>query len=234
MAALLSIFPLFIIIIIILWFVTMRKRMAGKSLTWRQSMFIFIAYVTVLLITTIVSLFIPSSEVNTIEDPHWVEDWNDSLYMKAMQGEFSSIAASKMSKVWEFPYTEDIITLDSGYYEDGILIEKTSDLNGQIEVYYIKDWHALEVNSVTIDVSEYTPDMNVEITSNTLQFVSPELMPTIHLAFKDLAFPMKQMISESQFGSGFSSSGSRFFYIRVPQNLIVEFPNDMYVDYVEN
>ncbi|WP_036689258.1 hypothetical protein [Paucisalibacillus globulus] len=234
MAVIVSLVPLLIIIIIILWFVTLKKRLTRKSLTLRQSTLIFIVYVTILLITTVVSLFLPSSEANIIEDPHQSEEWNGGLYMKAMQGEFSSIATSKISRSWEIPYTGDVITLASDYYDEGILVEKTDELNGQIEVYYIKDWQTLGVNSVSMDVSEYTPDMDVEMTSNTLQFVSPEKESTIHLAFNDLAFPMKQLIGESQFGNGFGSSGSSFFYIRVPRNLNVEFSDYMYIDYVEN
>ncbi|WP_042144496.1 hypothetical protein [Paucisalibacillus sp. EB02] len=234
MAAFLSILPLIFIMIIILWLVAVNKRLTRKSLTLRQSKLIFVGYISFLLIATVFSLFLPSSEAKLIKNLTLREDMTDNLFMKAQQGGFSSIDQQRISQSWEFPYTGDSLTLSSDYYDEGILIERTNELKGKIEVYFIKDWQALGVNSVSMDVSEYTPDMDVEMTSDTLMVVSPEEELIIELAFSELAFPMKQMIGESQFGHGYSSSGSRFFYIRVPQDLQIEFSEYLYVDYVNN
>ncbi|SRR5690606_15206893 len=223
-----------IILIIIFWFIAMNKRLTQKSLTTKKLKLIFIGYISILILGTVSAFFLPSSEANMMEGLDPSGDMTDNLFMKAEQGEFSSIDKQRIADSWEYSYTGEKLTLSSDSYEEGILIERTDELKEAIEVFYIKDWQALGVNAAYMDVSEYTPDMGVELISDTLEFVSPEEEIIIELAFNELGFPMKQMIGESQFGNGYSSSGSRFFYIRVPEDLQIEFSEYLYVDYVNN
>lgn len=93
-----SVLPIVIVIGIIIFFVLLNKRFQVKPVTFRKSKWIIIGYVSILLVAAIGSLFLPSTKAKVV-DNNLNEDWENSYYQQALNGNFSSIDSKEIKRV---------------------------------------------------------------------------------------------------------------------------------------
>jgi hypothetical protein len=233
MTTILSFLPIIILIAIIVSIIFLNKRLQKSPLTYNKSKWVVIGYIIFLAVTAVIATLLPNTEAKVIvEDLE--RDWSNSLYQRAHKGEFASFGEEEITDKWEFPYTNETITLDANLYEESILVEKTSQLNGKIEVYFIEDWQVMEINSITLDISDYIPAFGVGLEEDRLVFKGFSEDRKILIAYEEPEFTMRQFMRDYESESGYSYSGSRFLYIRVPESLKVEYNSNLIVDFVEN
>jgi hypothetical protein len=230
-----SILPLLVLAGIIIGIVLLNKRLTRKPLTYQKSKWIIIGYVTVLLVAAGFSFLLPTSEAKLVKESIDEHAWENDLYYRAFTGDFSSLPAETITKSWEFPFSEETLDLEGLNYADAVLIEKNSNSNGIIEVFYVKGNHVMQVNTAAIAFTDYLPDVDVEIESNILRIISPVQKSEITLSYSDPAFTAKQFIMETgENDNQFSATSSRFVYIRIPADVKVEVSGNLYVEYVGN
>ena len=229
MTGMISFLPILFIIGIITFFILLNKRYKTKPVTFDKAKWIIIGYVSILFISTLFSSLLPKSEA-VVVDQNFENHWQNSLYQKALDGNFSTFGATDISESWEFPLTSNTLSLESFNYEEPFLIERTNDLVDKVELYFIADWQVMEVNSIAIDISEYIPDVNIELEQNSLQVKGDRTL--IQLGYAEPNFTVVQFLKEYE--SGFGYSGSRFFYIRIPENVTVDNTYALPIEEVKN
>lgn len=226
--AIVSVLPIVIVIGIIIFFVLLNKRFQVKPVTFRKSKWIIIGYVSILLVAAIGSLFLPSTKAKVV-DNNLNEDWENSYYQQALNGNFSSIDSKEIKKSWEFPLTGNTLSFDSSNYEGAFIIERNSDLKDKVEVYYIDNGHVMETGSVKVDISDYIPEVDITVEQNVLRVIGTT---NVKIAYTDPEFTRVQFLSE--YDSGIGYAGSYFFYIRVPENLNIENATEILAEEVNN
>lgn len=230
MMAIVSLLPILIVIGLIIFFVLLNKRFKMKPVTFQKSKWIIIGYVSILLVAAICSLFLPSTKAKVV-DNNIDEDWENSYYQQALNGNFSSIDSKGIKKSWEFPLTGNTLSFHLSNYEQAFIIERNSDLQDKVEVYYIENWHVMEVGSVKVDISDFIPEVDITVEQNVLRVIGTGTA-NVKMAYTDPDFTMIQFLSE--YDSGFGYAGSSFFYVRVPENLNIENAEEILAEEINN
>lgn len=230
MAILTSFLPLLILVVIIGGGILVNRNVSKKPLMYQKSKWIFIGYVLLLVIASMFTFLLPTPDATIVKEEGNVDLSVDGhLYDMAQSGRFSEIAQEDIRKSWKFPFEDNSLSLDSPYNDISYLIEKTTDLDGKIEVYFLSGGQVVQVGNAVVDVSDYIPIVSIEINADALQFRYPIKNQEIAITYFEPAFPMQLM---DQIDDGFSYAGSHFFYIRVPKDVEINYSEFLPVHFV--
>ncbi|WP_042459371.1 hypothetical protein [Neobacillus dielmonensis] len=193
---------------------------------------LFVGYLAVLVISTMVSILLPSQgsvEVKRVKDQD-IEKDSQRLYGMAKDGKFEEVDAEFIEKKWNFDYTEQRLNLT--FQDDNmimpVMVKRKANQDGKIEAAYYRSKYSMD----GYDITKLLDRPKLKLSGDTLFILKPMTGKLKFSAYTSV-FSVKQFKEGSSTGySSYSIGGANILYLSIPQNLDLISEN-LDVHYVE-
>lgn len=202
---------------------------------------ILIGYATILLISSlIVIIFIPKSE--PINSGVLNKGQLPDLWYSSIEGDISKIDSKYKKQEWDFDLVDDSLSIqtdneDGEYYNNlPIHIEKTEELDKKIEVTY---YLTLFTDDGQVNLTKYISSPEPRLSNDNLIIKDKEEGKGKVAGIKR-EFPITQFMKSKKNDlklddeEWYFLNGEELLYIRVPDNIKLEFDEEQDIQYIES
>ncbi|MCM3574626.1 hypothetical protein M3172_15630 [Mesobacillus subterraneus] len=227
-----SIIPLFFWIIVLLAvFVGIATKFFGlKFMSGNTATMIFVGYVAILLVTAILSGFLPeensfAAKYRSDEEINENERLNSRVYEQVESGNIKDAKGLTEKENWEFTLDNDVLKINSdGDSSSMVYVEKKDSLKGKVEVAHYSTFSYVD----NMDVTDLFESPEIRLNDGTLK-IYPREAVNIKLVKFSNAFPFNQFAENNEkYGVSYGMmQGLDFIYITVPAD--TEVSGDGYV-----
>ena len=176
LTAMLPLLILFVIFIMTAIFISRNINRKGQFFSRKRVQFIVVGYVVVLLISTVLSLFIPTKE-STLGERVQIENLdlvNQQFYQAVHEGRVDEVDRTFLNKEWSFQYDEDQLQLvieDDENIGISILVERKENNDNLIEAAYYQTPAIINDQ----DITEYIKPLDFQLSKDLLTVVKSRI-----------------------------------------------------------
>lgn len=217
--------PLLIIVIILIFAGFSGKWLSTKLLRGNRGYIVFVAYLVVLLIGSVIAAIIPASsefegKLLSEEEINDQSKLNDQIYQQVQLGKVDEIEGISVKEQWEFPFEGKKLNIDLINTDYGTMltfVEKVSSLKGKIESSYYLTKYSIE----NVDITDRVPSPDLKFDESKLSLL-PGSVVEISIAKLSRPFPFNQFTDKAPSFFEGMNRGMDFVYIRVPEGTEIE------------
>lgn len=233
----LSFVPIVIVVIMVIaitsLLVNLTKRSSKVLFSGSRIRWLFVSYLSVLLICAGLSPLLPKGEIIYQKvDVNQLERNSNELYEAAIQGKIEDVDSKYIVKTRNFNYTEkqlNIEVVNEEFLSASIIVERKSTNDGKIEALHYQTGSGL--NEITI--SDLMQPLGMNIDQNTLRLENPAKLKLEFSQFKQ-AFPINQFTGKSVFNDTNNFyDGTSILYLKIPKDLELTTSYEINIQYVE-
>lgn len=232
-----SVVPIVIIVITVIaiasLLINLTKRSSRALFSGSRIWWIFVGYLSILLICTGLSPLLPKGEITYQKvDGNQLERDSNELYEAAIKGNIETVDSEYIVKTRKFNYTEkqlNIAILNDDFLSASIFVERKTSNDGEIEALQYQTGSGIN----DLSISDLLQPLKINIDKNTLILENPEKL-TLEFSQFQQAFPIKQFTGKGDFGdSSHFINGTSILYLKIPKDLELTTTNEIALEYVE-
>ncbi|WHY01296.1 hypothetical protein [Neobacillus sp. DY30] len=233
----LSFVPIVIVVIMVIaitsLLINLTKRSSKVFFSGNRIRWMFVGYLSILLICTGLSPLLPKGEITYQKiDANQLEKDSEELYEAAISGNIENVHSKYIVKNRKFDYTEkqlDIAVVNEDFLSASIIVERKTTNDQKIEALHYQTGSGLNEMSI----SDLMQPLGINIDKNTLILENP---PKIKLEFSQFqqAFPINQFTGKGDFSDTNNFiDGTSILYLKIPKDLELTTTNEIALEYVE-
>jgi hypothetical protein len=233
----LSFVPIVIVVIMVIaitsLLVNLTKRSSKVLLSGSRIRWMFVGYLSILLICSGLSPLLPKGEITYQKvDADQLERDSTELYEAAIQGKIENVDSKYMVKTRNFDYPEKQLNIEvdnEDFLSTSIFVERKTINDGKIEALHYQTGSGLN----DMAISDLMQPLGINIDKNTLRLENPEKIKLEFSQFQQ-AFPISQFTGKGDFGDTNNFiDGTSILYLKIPKDLELNTTNEIALEYVE-
>jgi hypothetical protein len=233
----LSFVPIVIVVIMVIaitsLLVNLTKRSSKVLLSGSRIRWMFVGYLSILLICSGLSPLLPKGEITYQKvDVDQLERDSKELYEAAIQGKIENVDSKYIVKTRKFDYPEKQLNIavdNEDFLSASIFVERKTINDGKIEALHYQTSSGL--NEMTL--SDLMQPLGIHIDKNTLILENPEKLKLEFSQFQQ-AFPINQFTGKGDFSDTNNFiDGTSILYLKIPKDLELNSTNEIALEYVE-
>jgi hypothetical protein len=233
----LSFVPIVIVVIMVIaitsLLINLTKRSSKVVFSGNRIRWIFVGYLSILLLCTGLSPLLPKEGISYKEiDVNQLERDSNELYEAAIQGNIENVDSEYILKTRNFDYTENqlnIAVVNEDFLSASIIVERKTTNDGKIEALHYQTGSGLN----EMAISDLMQPLKINIDKNTLRLENPEKLKLEFTQFQH-AFPINQFTGKSDFSDlNNFYNGTSILYLRIPNDLELNTTYEIDLQYVK-
>jgi hypothetical protein len=233
----LSFVPIVIVVIMVIaitsLLVNLTKRSSKVLLSGSRIRWMFVGYLSILLIFSGLSPLLPEGEITYQKvDINQLESDSNELYEAAIQGKIENVDSKYIVKTRKFDYPEkqlNIAVVNEDFLSASIFVERKTTNDGKIEALHYQTGSGLN----EMALSDLMQPLGINIDKNTLLLENPEKLKLEFSQFQQ-AFPINQFTGKGDFSDiNNFYDGTSILYLKIPKDLELNNTYEIDLQYVE-